>query len=394
MRALPKDARRRLIPIAATAARFLAERGPGAATPDALAAWLRPRVGLAADTVGASIGDAPAWLLPRVAVVDADRELACDTDLARLRAATAAVASAALRRAAAERHPQAWDRFEVEALPRTVEIDTPSGPLTLHPALAVDDGAIRVAFERSAAQAAHRHRIGATRLAIRALGRVAREAAREVQEDAPLMLGASPFVEATLAVDGLVATAVRHACFGDDEPPRTRAAFEAGIAAGRGRLAAGIAAARAVARALFETARAVRSIVILPRIGAAAEDATETQAHLQRLVRAFLADPPRPWSERIPRYVLAEQRRWRRDPRRGAEPPSVAVAIRAWSARRDRLAAAVEREGGWLDALEDFGWWIEEYRISLVAQEIGTLGTISAERLEARATEIEAWLRR
>ena len=394
MRALPKDARRRLIPIAATAARFLDEAGPGAATSDALAAWLRSRVGLAADTVGASAGEVPAWLLPRVAVIDADGELACDTDLARLRAVSAAASGAALRRVAAEHHPHAWDRFEIESLPRTVEIDTPSGPLTLHPALAWDEGMIRVAFERSAEQAVHRHRIGATRLAIRALGRAAREAAREVHEDAPLMLGASPYVEATLVVDGLVAAATRRACFGDDEPPRTRAAFEAGIAAGRARLAAVLTAARASARTLFEAARAVRSIVILPRVGPAAEAAKETQAHLQRLLRAFLADPPEPWSERIPRYVLAEQRRWRRDPRRGVEPPSVAAAIRAWAERRDRLAAAVEREGGWLGALEDFDWWIEEYRISLVAQEIGTLGTISAERLEARAAGIEAWLRR
>ena len=394
MRALPKEARRHLIPIAATAARYLAEQGLGAATADSLAAWLRTRAGFGADAVGASIGDAPAWLVPRVAVVDAGRELACGADLAPLRVATADAAVAALRQAAAERHPQAWERFEAETLPRSTEIETPNGPLTVHPALAADGATIRVAFERSAAQAAHRHRIGATRLAMRALGRITREAAREVEEDTPLMLGASPFVEATVMVDGLVAGAVRRACFGDDEPPRTRAAFEAGVAAGRARLAGALTDARAAARALFETARAVRSIVILPRVGPAAEAAAETQAHLQRLLRAFLADPPRPWSGRIPKYLLAEQRRWRHDPRRGAEPASIAAAIRTWTARRDRFAAAVEHEGRWLEALEDLGWWIEEYRISLVAQEIGTLGTISAERLEARAAGIDAWLRR
>ena len=394
MRALPKEARRPLIPIAATAAQFLAEAGLGAATPDALAAWLRTRVGLSAEQARSLPADGPAWLAPRVAVVEAGEELAWGNDLPALRAATADAAGAALRQAAAAAYPQVWSRFEVDTLPPTAVIEIPSGPLTVHPALDGDRETIRVAFERSADEAAHRHRIGATRLAMRALGRATREAAREVAEDAPLLLGASPFAEAARVVDGLVAAAVRRACFGEAEVPRTRAGFEAAIEAGRARLAETLAQGRAAARAAFETARAVRAIVILPRVGPAAEAATETQAHLQRVLRAGLADPPRPWSERIPKYLAAEERRWRRDARRGTEPPSVQAAIRSWGARRERLATAVEREGRWLRALEEFGWWIEEYRISLVAQEIGTLGTISAERLEARAAEIETWLRR
>ena len=394
MRALPKEARRRLIPIAGTAERYLDERGLGAATPDALAEWLRTRVGLGADAVRIQATEGPSWLVPRVAVVDAAGELACGSDLAALRAATADAAGAALRQAAAERHPHAWSRFEVEALPRTARIEIPSGMLTVYPALDSDGEAVRVTFERTEAEAAHRHRLGATRLAMRTLGRVAREAAREVEQDTPLMLGASPFVEAAAVVDGLVAGAVRRACFGDGEVPRTRADFETAIDAGRTRLAEVLADTRAAARRAFETARAVRAIVILPRVGAAADAAEETRAHLQRVLRAGLADPPRPWGDRIAQYLLAEERRWRRDARRGAEPPSILAAIRRWTVRRDRLAAAVAYEGRWLGALEDLGWWIEEYRISLVAQEIGTIGTISAERLEARAAEIEAWLRR
>ena len=45
----------------------------------------------------------------------------------------------------------------------------------------------------------------------------------------------------------------------------------------------------------------------------------------------------------------------------------------------------------WLDA---FGWWIEEYRLSLYAQELKTLGPVSPARLAERAAEVEAWLDR
>ena len=44
--------------------------------------------------------------------------------------------------------------------------------------------------------------------------------------------------------------------------------------------------------------------------------------------------------------------------------------------------------------LQDLHFWIEELRVSLYAQELKTLGPISAERLEQRVAEIDAWLTR
>jgi hypothetical protein len=48
----------------------------------------------------------------------------------------------------------------------------------------------------------------------------------------------------------------------------------------------------------------------------------------------------------------------------------------------------------WLQQLDEFHAWIEEYRVSLYAQELRTLGPVSAARLTARAAEIEAWITR
>jgi hypothetical protein len=48
----------------------------------------------------------------------------------------------------------------------------------------------------------------------------------------------------------------------------------------------------------------------------------------------------------------------------------------------------------WIPALDELSHWIEEYRVSLYAQELKTLGPISAARLEGRAAEIEAWIAR
>jgi ATP-dependent helicase HrpA len=48
----------------------------------------------------------------------------------------------------------------------------------------------------------------------------------------------------------------------------------------------------------------------------------------------------------------------------------------------------------WIPELDELRFWIEEYRVSLYAQELKTLGPVSAARLRARAAQIDAWLTR
>jgi len=43
-------------------------------------------------------------------------------------------------------------------------------------------------------------------------------------------------------------------------------------------------------------------------------------------------------------------------------------------------------------ALDDFGWMIEEYKVSLFAQELKTAIPISRKRIEARMAEIQSML--
>ena len=96
----------------------------------------------------------------------------------------------------------------------------------------------------------------------------------------------------------------------------------------------------------------------------------------------------------LPRYLKAEERRWQRGAARGGEPPHIVRELRGWSARHQALAKQLDAEMRWIPELDDLQSWIEEYRVSLYAQELKTLGPISAARLELRAAEIEAWIGR
>src|SRR6185312_1431250 len=80
---------------------------------------------------------------------------------------------------------------------------------------------------------------------------------------------------------------------------------------------------------------------------------------------------------------------WRR---RGTEQPQVVRELREWSARYRQLVQQVGAEMRWIPELDDLRNWIAEYRVSLCAQELKTLGPVSAARLELRAAEVEAWI--
>ncbi len=58
------------------------------------------------------------------------------------------------------------------------------------------------------------------------------------------------------------------------------------------------------------------------------------------------------------------------------------------------LEAALAAELRFLPEIDELRFWIEEYRVSLYAQELKTLAPVSAARLRARAETIEAWLNR
>jgi ATP-dependent helicase HrpA len=77
---------------------------------------------------------------------------------------------------------------------------------------------------------------------------------------------------------------------------------------------------------------------------------------------------------------------------RGGEQAHIVRDLHHWSTRFQDLAQRLGAELRWTPQLDELRLWIEEYRVSLYAQELKTLGPISTARLEQRAAEIDAWL--
>jgi ATP-dependent RNA helicase HrpA len=424
LRSLPKDARRNLIPISDTAAQFMA--AAAAADIPTLRAWLKEQRGIPDSLLRFDLAAVPAHLMPQLTVtmpqlaatatatstatstvtagatagatVTADGEDAAHgKTLAELRRANAAAARLELehRARAAYGALGAWRRFEMDELPVAVPLALEQGTVRVFPTLARAPHGLEVRYEWSAAEADRSWRQGAAYLARAMLPAQARDLAKALAGNAALLLASSPYLAGDALTETLLQWAFRRACFDDAAAPRVRAAFDRAVEQGRARLHACLEEIADATLGWFNAARAVRRDRDAARTPLLAEAADESNGHLRRLLdTAALQSMAADWLRQVPRYLKAEERRWQRNATRGAEPPQIARELRRWAARHEALAKQVGAELRWIPELDELQGWIEEYRVSLYAQELKTLGPISAARLEQRAADIEAWLTR
>jgi ATP-dependent helicase HrpA len=397
LRSLPKEARRTLIPIGESAAQFLAEQGAAAADVVHLKQWLQQTRGINESLIRFALSAVPAHLSPQLAVVLDEKIIARGSDLAELRRRCAAAGRVELDRHAKHAYGLlgSWRRFELELLPETVALPVVQGSITVFATLASVDRGLSVRFEWSAAEAERCWREASTRLARVLLHRQARDLAKQMAGNSSLLLTASPYLDSDELIDTLLQLAFARACFGEEQAPRERGAFERAVDSGRERLYPCAEEVVATAQGWFADASTVRHLIDQPGARPSAEAMEEGREHLRQLLRAeTLRSLPPDWLRQYPRYLKAEARRWQRHGARGSEAPTLARELLEWSTRvrevRQRLAAELR----WLPQVDELQQWLEEFRVSLYAQELKTLAPISATRLNQRIAEIDAWLRR
>ena len=116
----------------------------------------------------------------------------------------------------------------------------------------------------------------------------------------------------------------------------------------------------------------------------------DLKAQQARLITPGFIQASGEWLHQLPRYVEAMLIRLDKAPRERMRDQRDMEEVKGFESRLDaRLSKA--REQGLPDAeLEEFGWWLQELRVSLFAQQLGTLETVSAKRLEKRWQELMA----
>ena len=210
----------------------------------------------------------------------------------------------------------------------------------------------------------------------------------------PVATPVEPFAAAPDIVGELLQRAVLECCFADEEGAgsgvaavRTRTEFERRLAAGGPRLEAVGAALRDQADrilAAWEAVRAVRAARAGLDDRSYPESLADFDEQLAWLVyRGFIAATPLARLEALPRYLQAARRRLEKLPRNPARDlEAVRVQRGAWEPVRNELLAFM-RSGEPPDPVRmECRWMLEELRVSLFVQEMGTRYPVSAPRIE------------
>lgn len=382
LKALPKSLRVPLMPLEPKVAEIVRSLNPSSESLlQALSEFIQKNYRVEVTPASWPADALPLHLKPRVEVTGVENKpVAAGRDLGALKAK--------LREAEHKVEANAWDaaaakfeRYDLEAwdfgdLPEQIEIRSESGlPLLGYPALQVENGDVSLRLMRNREQA-----VAASRAGIAALAEL--ELSRELawlQKDLRALNSVKDLYITLGSGDELVESAdagIRQYLFSHDTIyPLTRTSFERVVAKGKERLASGFV--HGFVTLVMEVLKRRQEILLTKK------QYPGMLQDLNRMVTAgFLAAVPWANLKEFPRYLKAMQmraERWAVNPVKDQEK---ARQLLPYQQRLTALLGRKDLSAEQVRALEEFRWLIEELKVSLFAQELGTAVPVSPKRVE------------
>ncbi len=408
LRSLPRALRRELQPLEPKIAEIVRELHPcGDSLPADLGKFLLRRYGVTVPADTWRVEAVPAHVRPRVEVLDHNRKaLATGRDLEQVRAQLSEVkmpstaGSEAWQRVAAK-----WERVAVPGwnfgdLPERITVSE-SPEVYAWPGLAVEEQQVSVRLFRSADLAREASLQGVARLVELAIQKDLGWLHRDLRTLAPLNALYAPIGSGDDLQEAAYEHLRAHILPAAPLPSLTQAAFGAAVAESRERLRGLPTQLADRLRAILELRQQIAvklgrsSVALLPPrprrltdFSQLGQSAAPTARHpLAAELDALL---PRDFLKRIsferlaqmPRYLRALLIRIERAALKPAKDQERAAQLAPYREAVLQLAKTPPKSREGRDAAEDFRWLVEEFKVSLFAQELGTAIPISAKRLD------------
>ncbi|MGB6489222.1 MAG: ATP-dependent RNA helicase HrpA [Steroidobacteraceae bacterium] len=394
LRELPKAQRKLLVPVPEHARRALEElTAVQTARPGfyaGLAEWVSERIDATVTAAELAALQLPDWLRMNIRVVDAqDQVLAEGRDLAALRRKVLGTAASA--RQAAEQSAVLHRQWAFGELPVSRRIERNGLLLTVYPAIEDRRGAVALVEARGPASAEELSRQGIARLALLTLPQQARYWHKRIAEDRELVLQ-SRGLELSQPLADAVAERIFRDCFAaaDAAVPRSREAFSQRLDEGRTHLEAAGDRLIEIVRGVLKEWRAARSAADAARNPASAAAVMDINTQLAMLLPPdFIAATPHPWLDHLPRYLKAITRRLGRLPAAARRDEELASRTRPFVTALKTLQAQPPT-GGMRGELQQLRWMIEEFRVSLYAQDLKAVMRVSEQRLAEQLERAKA----
>ena len=423
LRALPKAIRRQLQPIPPKVQEVVQELEPtGPTLGHDLSRFVRQRYGISVSADEVTSGSLPAHLRPRVEVVGPDQRLLASgrnwsslkTGLPQQRPPEP-TATQAWKQAA-----QRWERFGLTAwnfgdLPDRIDLgEANPGARFAWPGWELEDGQVNLRLFVSALQAERCSRDGINRLLELALQRELAWLQKDLRAATRLGVQYALLGPVEELVESAFVHARRQVLQTNLRPPWRQSAFTAAIEQCRGRVpglaptlldrlgqilelrlqivqrlgpSSGSAAPRPKAAKDFSQ---LDQLILKPTPGSATTPGrSPLSLELEQLVpRRFPEFIPPDRLVHVPRYLKALLLRIERASQNPPKDLERQRQVEPFSAALKRLKSKSDDPAKG-SSLEEFRWLIEEFKVSLFAQELGTAVPVSAKRLAEQLAQLE-----
>ncbi|MEE8452369.1 MAG: ATP-dependent RNA helicase HrpA, partial [Thermoguttaceae bacterium] len=396
IKSLPKPLRRLLVPAPDMAARItpVLRHGEGdmlRAVADALSRECGQRI----RPQDFQLDSLPRELQMNIRVVDADNEpIASGRDLDELRKQVGGELAETLAAAAESKFSRDgltdWDFLDTDELPERVSVPHGTRMLTGFPMLVDRGDSVSLRLSDSIEQATRETRRGIARLFCLATRRELQSQVGWLPGLEQMSLHAASLRDFDLRRN-LAALIASRAMEPSTDIPRSRAEFDAVIEQATQRIGAAVQEVSLLVPSLFEAYHAARLALDQAKSPRWQYAVADMRAQLEQLTLPdFLSTTPWHWLQHYPRYFRAIC--YRLDGLRSGSPQRDRAAceeVRArWDAYR-QCAIRHEEMRRHDEHLAEMRWMLEEYRVSLFAQKLGTSIRISGKRLDRQWELIE-----
>jgi ATP-dependent helicase HrpA len=400
LESLPKAIRKNFVPVREAAVRFASEpKRAGEALTSALRRFLEKEKSTSVPTEAFSVTSGPEYLRMLFRVVDEQgKPIATPSrDLALLQQKLGLRARESFGLAS----KGTWERDRVTAwdfgdLPERVEIRHGSFNLPGYPALSAEQDGVALRVFQHPGEAITSHRRGLRRLFALRLGETIKHTRRNLPGFQAMSIQFAMVSGADALRDDIVGAAIDRTCLGDGAAPRTKEVFDRRAEEARGKVA-GVAdeVCARVAPILAQYQEIAR--ILASNAPTAANDPPwkGIREHLRRLVYAgFISETPPKQLAHLERYLKAVRlriERLRQSPAKDrARDLELLPHWQAYIARADDEQA----RGTPSHELERHRWLLEEWRVSLFAQELRTAEPVSAKKVADQWEKVLAETRR
>ncbi len=411
LRALPKAIRRDLMPFPPKVAEIVRDFKPaGASFLADLGRFLEERYGVPVPASAWPADAMPAHLRARIEIVSHDQKtLASGRDLDQLRRKLAqtkvepAEEPAAWQRVAAQ-----WERFGLRNwtcgdLPERVTVsEGPGLPVYGWPGLHFEDGTVNVRLFRSqdAARAASIH--GVHRLAELAIEKDLAWIEKDLRVLSRFESLYAPLGDGDALRESAFEHLKRHLLPAEPLPALSEAHFRSAVDTARSRLPGLVPPFIERVGLILQLRQQVQQ-----RLGPAVAPPTPRPKTLSQLTRLmapaapagghalagelaallpprFLEQIPFDRLPHVPRYLKALLMRIERASLNPSKDQERARQIAPYQNAWNQLQATFPRSSEARQAMEEFRWMVEEFKVSVFAQELGTASPVSAKRLDEK----------